>query len=70
MDDIVIADYNPLWPELYASLKRGLAERFFTDRLAYNDAKTACIEAVLAKARGHMQKAANENLWSLKSNYA
>ena len=36
----------------YAGLKRKLAERFRTDRLAYNDAKTAYVEAVVAKARG------------------
>ena len=36
----------------YEDLKRGLAERHRHDRLAYNDAKTAYVEAVLTKARG------------------
>lgn len=37
--------------ERYVALKRELAERFHTDRLAYNDAKTAYVEAVVAKVR-------------------
>ena len=35
----------------YVALKRELAQRFRTERLAYNDAKTEYIEAVVAKAR-------------------
>ncbi len=35
----------------YEALKRELAQRFRTDRVAYNDAKTEYIEAVVAKAR-------------------
>ena len=36
----------------YAALKRGLAARFREDRVAYNNGKTAFVEAVLAKAGG------------------
>jgi len=52
---LLFRDYlraHPEEAERYAALKRGLAERFRTDRLAYNDAKTAYVEAVVAKARG------------------
>ena len=35
----------------YEALKRELAARFHADRLAYNDAKTEYIEAVVTKAR-------------------
>ena len=37
----------------YCELKVRLAERFGTDRLGYNEAKTAFIELALAKAKGH-----------------
>ncbi len=43
---------HPEEAERYAALKSELAERFHFDRLAYNDAKTDYVEAVLAKARG------------------
>ncbi len=36
----------------YAALKRDLAARFRDDRVAYNDGKTAFVEAVQVKARG------------------
>ena len=36
----------------YEALKRALAARYPQDRLAYNDAKTEYIEAVVAKAQG------------------
>jgi GrpB-like predicted nucleotidyltransferase (UPF0157 family) len=52
---LLFRNYLRAHPEeaaLYASLKRELAQQFPTDRLAYNDAKTAYIEAVVAKARG------------------
>jgi len=51
---LLFRDYLRAHPEeaaLYAALKRELAERFHTDRLAYNNAKTAYVEAVVAKAR-------------------
>ena len=52
---LLFRDYLRAHPEeaaLYAALKRELAERFHADRLAYNDAKTAYVKAVVAKARG------------------
>jgi GrpB-like predicted nucleotidyltransferase (UPF0157 family) len=52
---LLFRDYLRAHPEeaaLYAALKRELAQQFPTDRLAYNDAKTAYVEAVVAKARG------------------
>jgi len=51
---LLFRDYLRAHPEeasQYAALKRELAERFYTDRLAYNNAKTAYVEAVVAKAR-------------------
>ena len=36
----------------YQDLKRRLAQQYRQDGLAYNDAKTAFVESVLAKARG------------------
>lgn len=51
---LLFRDYLRAHPEeavLYAALKREMAERFHTDRLAYNDAKTAYVEGVVAKAR-------------------
>ncbi len=51
---LLFRDYLRAHPEeaaQYAALKRNLAERFRADRLAYNDAKTAYVEAVVAKAR-------------------
>ena len=48
-------DYLRAHPEeaaRYEDLKRGLAEQHRHDRLAYSDAKTAYVEAVLTKARG------------------
>lgn len=52
---LLFRDYLRAHPEeaaQYAALKRKLAERFRCDRLAYNDAKTGYVEAVVAKARG------------------
>ncbi len=52
---LLFRDYLRAHPEeaqRYAALKRELVERFRFDRLAYNDAKTAYVEAVLAKAQG------------------
>lgn len=51
---LLFRDYlraHPEEAERYAALKRELAERFHTDRLAYNDAKTTYVKAVIAKAR-------------------
>ena len=52
---LLFRDYLRTHPEearRYEALKRELAERFSSDRLAYNDAKTVYVEAVVAKARG------------------
>ncbi len=51
---LLFRDYlraHPDEAERYEALKRELAERFHFDRLAYNDAKTAYVNEVLAKAR-------------------
>ncbi len=51
---LLFRDYLRAHPEeaqRYAALKRELAAGFRTDRLAYNEAKTEYIEAVVAKAR-------------------
>ena len=53
---ILFRDYlreHPQEAQDYYELKVRLAERFGTDRLGYNEAKTAFIELALAKAKGH-----------------
>jgi len=52
---LLFRDYLRAYPEeaaRYEDLKRGLAQQHRHDRLAYSDAKTAYVEAVLLKARG------------------
>ena len=51
---LLFRDYLRAHPEAarqYADLKRGLAERFGSDREGYTDAKTAFVRAIEAKAR-------------------
>jgi len=51
---ILFRDYlrdHPQEAQGYYDLKLRLAERFGTDRLGYNEAKTAFIESVLVRAR-------------------
>ena len=51
---VIFRDYLRASPDAayrYAALKRELAQRFWEDRVAYNDGKTEFVEAVLAKAQ-------------------
>jgi GrpB-like predicted nucleotidyltransferase (UPF0157 family) len=59
-EHILFRDYLRLHPDeaqRYLELKHKLAQQYQYERVAYSHAKTVYIEAVLAKARGHMPKA-------------
>jgi len=45
---------HPDAAQQYLELKRGMAARYGSDRVAYTESKTSFVESVVARARGHV----------------